>query len=87
MIYANNAGKKNKYVKVKKSFMLKVKQAKPKGKKIVKKRAVMFESSNKKIATVSKKGVIKGKKAGKCKIYVYAQNGLMKTVKVTVKKK
>lgn len=44
-----------------------------------------YESSNKAVATVSKKGVIKAKKKGSCTIYVYAQNGLCKTVKVKVK--
>ena len=34
---------------------------------------VRFESSNPKIATVNQDGVIKAKKAGKCKIYVYAK--------------
>ena len=48
-------------------------------------RSICYESSNKKVATVSKKGVIKGKKKGTCKIYVYAQNGKSKTIKVTVK--
>ena len=46
---------------------------------------IKFESGNKKIATVDKNGKIKGKKKGKTTIYVYAQNGLYKTVKVTVK--
>ncbi len=43
-----------------------------------------YKSSNKKIATVDKNGKIKGKKKGTCYIYVYAINGLMKKVKVTV---
>lgn len=46
-----------------------------------------FKSSNKKIATVSSKGVVKGKKAGKVKITVTAKkNKQKKTVKITVKK-
>ena len=44
-----------------------------------------YESTNTKIAAVDKKGRIKAKKKGTCKIYVYAQNGVYKTVKVTVK--
>lgn len=44
-----------------------------------------YESSNPKIATVSKKGKIKGIKKGSCNIYIYAQNGIYKQVKVTVK--
>ncbi len=44
-----------------------------------------YKSSNKKIATVTKKGKIKGKKKGKCTIYVYAINGITKKIKVKVK--
>ena len=44
-----------------------------------------YESSNKKIATVTKKGKIKAKKKGSCYIYAYAQNGVFKRVKVVVK--
>ena len=48
-------------------------------------RAVCYESSNPKIATVSKKGVIKGKKKGTCYVYAYAQNGVFAKIKVTIK--
>ena len=48
-------------------------------------RKICYESSNAAVATVTKKGVIKGKKKGTCSIYVYAQNGVYKTIKVTVK--
>lgn len=44
-----------------------------------------YESTNKKIATVSKKGVLKAIKKGKCTVYVYTQNGVYKRIKVTVK--
>jgi len=44
-----------------------------------------YMSSDKRIATVSKSGKIKAKKKGKCNIYVFAINGSIKTVKVTVK--
>lgn len=44
-----------------------------------------YDSSNSKVATVNSKGVITAKKAGTCYIYVYAQNGVYKKVKVTVK--
>ena len=44
-----------------------------------------YESADPKIATVDKKGKVKGVSAGKTTIYVYTQNGLCKTVKVTVK--
>ncbi|MBR4759460.1 MAG: Ig-like domain-containing protein, partial [Lachnospiraceae bacterium] len=44
-----------------------------------------YASSDKSIATVNKKGRIKGVKAGKCTIYVYARNGYAKKISVTVK--
>lgn len=73
-------------LKVGKKFTLKVTEKK-KDKKIERHRKVAFESSNTKIATVSSKGVIKAKKKGTCYIYAYAQNGVYKKIKVTVKKK
>ncbi len=45
-----------------------------------------YISSNKKVATVNDKGVVKAKKAGKATIYVITRNGYAKKVKVTVKK-
>ena len=48
-------------------------------------RKVKYESTNKKIATVTSKGRIKGVKKGTCYIYAYAQNGVAKKLKVTVK--
>lgn len=45
---------------------------------------VTYQSSNKKIATVSKSGKIKAKRKGTCKIYVKA-HGITKTIKLTVK--
>lgn len=48
-------------------------------------RKIAFESTNPEIATVNSKGKVKGKKKGSCYIYVYAQNGVYKKVKVTVK--
>lgn len=51
--------------------------------KVKKHRAIAFESSDKDIATVSKKGIIKGVHKGTCYVYAYAQNGVM--AKVTVK--
>jgi uncharacterized protein YjdB len=47
--------------------------------------AIRYESTNTKVATVTAKGVIKGVKKGKCKVYAYAQNGASKAVTVTVK--
>ena len=46
---------------------------------------IRYESSNTKIAKVNSKGVITAKSKGECNIYVYAQNGVYKKVKVTVK--
>ena len=48
-------------------------------------RPFRYETDNKKIAVVTKKGVVKAKKKGKCNIYVYAQNGLFKKVVLKVK--
>ena len=45
---------------------------------------IKFESTNTKIATVTKNGRIKAKKKGTCYIYVYAQNGTCKRIKVIV---
>lgn len=47
---------------------------------------ITFKSSKTKIATVSKKGVIKAKKAGKTKITITPKKGKKKTITVTVKK-
>ena len=69
-----------------KSFKLAGK-AIPKSSKLkVKKHVVVrYESTKPLIAKVSKKGVIKGLKKGTVYIYVYAQNGISKKIKVTVK--
>lgn len=48
-------------------------------------RALSYERSNNKVATVTKNGKIKVVGKGTCKIYVYAQNGEYKTITVTVK--
>ena len=90
-----NGGKKSNVTQVKvnkakvnlkkgKKFKLKASEVK-KGKKGVKCRKVCFESSNSKVATVTKSGAVKAKGKGKCTIYVYAHNGVCKQVKVTVK--
>ena len=81
-----NAKKNKVSIKAKKKFKLKAKEV-PASKKLKVKRhrKVAYESSDTKIATVSGKGVVKGLKKGKCKVYAYAQNGVCQTVKVTVK--
>ena len=48
-------------------------------------RGLRYVSTNTKVATVSTKGTIKGKSKGSCYVYVYAQNGVFKKIKVTVK--
>lgn len=45
---------------------------------------ITYRSSNKKVATVSSKGIVKAKKKGQAKITVSC-NGVKKTVKITVK--
>ena len=81
-----NAKKNKVALKKGKSFKIKAK-AIPQSMslKVKKHRPIAYESSNTKVATVSKKGVIKAKGKGTCKIFVYAQNGVSKTIKVTVK--
>ena len=69
-------------IKKGKTYKLAAKQT---GKSVKKHRVIKYESSNPAIATVSKKGVIKGRSKGSCKIYVYAQNGLAKVIKVKIK--
>ena len=81
-------GKSVSSVTVKKGKTVTVKSSVTKASKSLKlasHRAVKYESSNKKIATVTSKGKIKGVKKGTCYIYAYAQNGVAKKVKVTVK--
>ena len=73
-------------VTVKKGKTFKVKASEVKAKKPLKRhRKLCYESSNTTVAEVTKKGVIKGKSKGTCFVYVYAQNGVYKKIKVTVK--
>ncbi len=84
---ATKAKKDQVTVKVKKTFKLAgTYTASAKKYKITKILNMRYESTNPKIATVSSKGVIKGVKKGTCYVYAYAQNGLFKKIKVTVKK-
>ncbi|MBQ6439554.1 MAG: Ig-like domain-containing protein [Mogibacterium sp.] len=75
---------KNSKVTLKKGKTFKL-GAKAAGKNVKKHVSLRYESSNPKVAKVSKNGKITAKKKGTCKIYVFAQNGLCKTIKVTVK--
>ena len=76
--------KKAKKLKKGKSLKLKATAVK-KSKKVKKHVGVRYESTNTKIATVSAKGVVKGNSKGTCYVYAYAQNGVSKKIKVTVK--
>ena len=55
-----------------------------KKKKLPKHRPLSYESSDKSIATVTWNGRIVGVSKGTCKVYVYAQNGVYKVIKVKV---
>ncbi len=70
-------------IKKNKKYTIKASEVKE-SKKIKQHRKVLYESSDKAIATVSKKGVVKGIKKGTCYIYAYAQNGVYKKIKVKV---
>ena len=70
--------KVNKKAKIKASYVL-AKKA-----KMSNHRGLAYESSNTKVARVSKKGQITAKKKGICTIYVYGQNGTMNKVQVKV---
>ncbi len=48
-------------------------------------RGICFESSNRKIARISKNGVLKAVGKGCCTIYAYAQNGVSVKIKLEVK--
>ncbi|MDY5460670.1 MAG: Ig-like domain-containing protein [Agathobacter sp.] len=66
-----------------KTFSIKAEQV-LKDKPIAGHQNIKYESGNSKVASVTSKGVIKAKKKGTCYIYVYAQNGMYKRIKVTV---
>ena len=79
--------KKNKVtIKKGKAFKLRA-RAVPKSKKLKVKihRGTAYESTDTKVATVSKKGVIKAKAKGTCYVYAYVQSGICKRIKVTVR--
>ena len=79
--------KKAKSLTVGKKLKLAAAQASPKSGKVKKHAAIRYESSDPQVATVSKKGVVKGVSAGSATVYCYAQNGAVKAVKVKVKAK
>ena len=76
--------KKSVTIKVGKTHKIKATQVKPKNLKVQQHRKLSYESNNKAVATVSRKGKVKGISKGKAIIYVYAQNGIFAKVNVTV---
>lgn len=72
-------------LKVKKSSRIKAKYTVAKNKKTSVHRALSYESSNSKVASVSKNGKITAKYKGYCTIYIYAQNGAYNEVQVSVR--
>ena len=78
--------KKKASLKKGKSFKIKAKQiGESAGKKLRNHRKISYETSDPKVATVSKKGKVKAEGKGKCVIYIYAQNGVFTSFAVTVK--
>lgn len=73
-------------VNLKKGKTYQIKASQVKEKKALKKyRNICYESTYPKVAAVSGKGLIRAKTKGTCTVYVYAQNGKQKKIKVTVK--
>lgn len=71
-------------LKMGKTAQIKAKEVK-KDKKIERHRKLCYESSNTKVATVTPDGLIRATGKGTCTIWVYAQNGIYKVLKITVK--
>lgn len=71
-------------LKMGKTAQIKAKEVK-KDKKIARHRKLCYESSNTKVATVTPDGLIRATGKGTCTIWVYAQNGIYKALKITVK--
>ena len=71
-------------IKKNKTFKIIAKETN-KDRRIATHRPICYESENTKIATVSAKGVVKAKKKGKVKIWVFAQNGISKSITINVK--
>ena len=71
-------------LKMGKTAQIKAKEVK-KDKKVARHRKLCYESSNTKVATVTPDGLIRATGKGTCTIWVYAQNGVYKALKITVK--
>ena len=81
-------GKKALKVTLKTGRTAKIKEALVKPSKKVKVKSILktrYASSNEAVAKVTAKGTIRAAGKGTCKVYVYAQNGVSKVIKVTVK--
>lgn len=76
--------KKKVSLKKGKTFAIKAREVKW-NKPIQKHANIKYESSNTKVAKVSRKGKVTAVGKGTCYIYVSAQNGMYKKIKVTVK--
>lgn len=73
-------------LKKNKTFIIRARQAGGGSKsKISHYRRLCFESDHPKIAKINSSGKVRGLKKGNCRIYVYAQNGLYKVIKVKIK--
>lgn len=83
----NSSNKAITSVSVSKGGTVTVKGSQKVTKKVTKcpSKAFRFESSDQRIATVNTKGVITGVAKGTCDLYVIAQNGVYKRIRVTVK--
>lgn len=86
-VYPVSAAKKS-YIKLSSStklYVLKGKKSKIKAKATGRKKKITFKISNKKIASVTSKGTVRGKKYGSATIYIRAKGLKTKKVKVYVR--
>ena len=77
--------KKTRTISAGKTIKIKASQKTPAGVKVKKYVTLRYESSDPGSATVSAKGKVKAMKPGQCKVLIYGQNGLLKTVNIKVK--
>ena len=71
-------------VKRGKKASIKVTLKKSAKKKFLNHRKLCYESTDKSIATVNASGKVTGRKKGTCYVYVYAENGMYKKIKIKV---
>ena len=82
---ATSVSVKKKTVRLKKGKTFKLGASFKKTGTVKQHRKLSYETTKPKVAKVNKKGKIKAVGKGTCKVYAYAQNGVMKVIKVTVK--